>query len=146
MKKKIYFFWSSNSWKKKKKLVNKKKTFCRRGRRLDGLLPIFQFESPYNRLYRDIGCRVVQQEATIRLATLRHGPTTQPTGAATRPVCARGERQPARAWLGRWGVSRYKWLYRDRRGRPGVVTQRSRGCDTAQQGLRYGVAVSHDTT
>ena len=124
----------------------KKKTFCRRGRRLDGLLPIFQFESRYNRLYRDTGCRGVQQGTTIRLATLRQGPTTQPTGAATRPAYARGERQPARAWPGRWGVSRYKWLYRDMRGRHGVATQRSRGCDTTQQELRYCVAVRHDTT
>ena len=71
--------------------------------------------------------------------------------ATTQPTCKRGERQRAHAWPGRWGVSRYKWLYRDRRGRPYVTTQRTRGCDTAQQcatirrkELRHGAQCARD--
>ena len=58
MKKYIYnFLWSYSSWNKEKKKSEKKNG--RRGRRMDGLLPIFQFESRYNGLYRDTGHRGV---------------------------------------------------------------------------------------
>ena len=101
-------------------------------RRLDGVLPIFQSESRYNGLYRDIGRRGVQQGATIRTATLRHGPTTWPARATTRSACTQGRAAHAHAWLGH-GVSRdtrfVSWL-----GAtiwcPDMAQQ---GCDTTQQ-------------
>ena len=57
---------------------------------------------------------------------------TRPGDPATRSACAWGERRAGAHGLAVGGVSRYKWVYRDRRGRPSVTTQRSRGCDMAQ--------------
>ena len=56
----------------------------------------------------------------------------RPGGPTTLLTCARGEWRKHSLDVG-GGVSRYKWVYRDRRGRPGVTTQSARGCDMAQQ-------------
>ena len=59
-----------------------------------------------------------------RSRTLRHGRLARGASGA----CAR------MAWPlggGGGGGLRYKWVYRDRRGRPSVTTQHAKGCYTA---------------
>ena len=108
----------------------KKKT-CKKW---NGLLPIFILcYVTIQKSYRDTVGLGVQQEGHDTANSLATRATTRPRGLVTWPACGRGKQQRARTWPGRWGVSRYKWLYHDRRGRPGVVVECSRGCDTAQQ-------------
>ena len=68
--------------------------------------------------------RGAQQGATIRPATLRHGPMTRPRSLATRPACARG-------LAAKVCHDTIVCIMTGRR--PGVSTQSARGCDTAQQ-------------
>ena len=68
--KKKKFMWSCSSWNKEEKKMSEKK-ICRRGRRLDGLLPIFQSVSRYNGLYRDT--RRARHDLQHGQCAFRHG-------------------------------------------------------------------------
>ena len=76
----------------KKKMNEKKKLQWR----LDGLLPIFQFGSRYNRLYRDTAglgeCQGAIRPSGCVLGA-RSRATTRPAGRGARPACAQSKRQ-----------------------------------------------------
>ena len=95
------------------------------------------FESRYNGLYRDTGQLGTAAGATTRPVWAMIWPSTwlatQPRGLATWPACARGP--------GCWGiVSRYEWVYHDRRAtwplgciaRQATIRQRTRPLHDAQ--------------
>ena len=67
--------------------------------RLDGLLPIFQFRSQYNRLYRDTAGLGARQGAILQSGCMlrpRSRAVTRPAGEATRSACTGGKQQRAR--------------------------------------------------
>ena len=88
---------------------------------------------PFSSLSHDTMDCIVTQGAGACSRGPRHGQEALRHG---RP--ARGASGSARAWPGRWGVSRYKRLYRDRRERPGVATQRNSTLRHGAMRARHG--------
>ena len=70
-----------------------------------GYCPFSSYGSRYNVLYRDKHGLGVHGQVRYGRAGVQQGVATQPGGAATRPACARGERQRAGVRPGHWVVS-----------------------------------------
>ena len=108
----------------------KKKKLCRR---LDGLLPLFQYESRYNELYRDtgqLGRAAGGHNTASNPEILPHDMASK--GHHTAGLCAGASGERARGWPGH-GESRdtnfVSWLG----ATVWCLDMEQQGCDTAQQ-------------